>query len=196
MELQTTLSRSSNLGEYSALISTMTSGVEYDLQERTLQFIHAPAHITSPYWITANALANSTVGSRFIVLRRIDNYEEYRLCEGDTSGLGMSFASLFSHSSGEATETHIHTRHNFSGLLYRPPRSLEIQLIFELFAPPDSNRISAQVIQEQDEQETIRADTNRSLSFGELLYALDRISHPIEAESIPLSVDPDDYPVV
>lgn len=56
--------------------------------------------------------------------------------------------------------------------------------------------VSIQVLQEEEELETIHVDTNQGLSFKDLVSALDRISRPTEIEDIPLPFDPDDYPVV
>jgi hypothetical protein len=103
----------------------------------------------------------------------------------------MSFVSLADLPSlGETTETHNRTRYSLSGLLPGISGHPEVQLRYN--APSEGPRMPIQ----EEEQEIIRADTNRALSFQELLDALDRISRPTEMEDIPLSVDPDDYPIV
>lgn len=48
---------------------------------------------------------------------------------------------------------------------------------------------------DEEEQEVITADIDRPLTFEELVNALDVISKPTEISDVPLTVDPDDYPV-
>ncbi len=194
MEQRTTFSKSDTYGDCNALMSTMTIGSEYDFREMSLQFIHTPSNTTVPNWVASNGPAYLTVGSQFIVLQRIDNYEDYRFCTEDTAGPNLSSGYFFDRLSGEIVETCAHNKYDFSDLFYRSLRSLEIKFIAEPFLRSDNFCLSPQVIQER--QETIRADTDRAMSFGELLNALDRISRPVEMEEVPLSVDPDDYPVV
>jgi hypothetical protein len=169
-------------------MATTTSGGN---RAKSLQLIGLPIVPAGAYGITANATANLTIADQFVILWRIANYEEYLLGAEDTSGLSTSFVSLADLPSlGETTETHNRTRYSLSGLLSGISGYPEVQ--FGYNAPSESPRMPIQ----EEEQEIIRADTNRALSFQELLDALDRISRPTEMEDIPLSVDPDDYPIV
>lgn len=47
----------------------------------------------------------------------------------------------------------------------------------------------------KEKAEIISRDTDQTPSAEDLVSALDRISEPVEEESVPLPFDPDDYPV-
>ena len=53
-----------------------------------------------------------------------------------------------------------------------------------------------EVKENEEEQEIITADTDRSLTFDELITAFDVLSVPVEFDSVPLPYDPDDFSVV
>ncbi len=197
MELPTTFSKSSSPGENTALIVMTDSGRIDVLRQKSLQLIEPLTPTTRAYGTTANETTNPTIANQCIVIQRTTNYEEYRLETEDTSGLGVFSIALFGLSSlGEVTETHNRIRYGLSGLLYGTLGYPEVQIRYELVAPSESPWMPIQVIPEEEEQETIRADTNQALSFKGLASLLDRISRPTEIEDIPLPFDPDDYPVV
>ncbi len=192
-----TFSKGSSTENYTAWMPTTTSDQEHFLREKSMQLVGLPTFTSSAYGTTTNASVNPTIAYQFIVLQRITNFEEYLLEVEDTSGMGASFVTLFDLSSlRETTETHIRTRYCFSGLLCGTLGYQDVYLSYGLVTPPESPWMSTQAIQEEKEWETIRADTNRALSFKDLVSALDRISRPTEMEDIPLPFDPDDYPVV
>ncbi len=197
MERTANFSKSSSPGEYASLIAMTASGWEDVLRQKSLQLFEPFTPTTRAYGTTANATTNPTIANQCMVIQRTTNYEEYRLEAEDTSGLGVSFVFLSDLSSlAWTTETHNRTRYCLSGLFCGTLVYPERQLRYELVAPPESPWMTAQVIPEEEEQETIRADTNQALSFKDLVSALDRISRPTEIEDIPLPFDPDDYPVV
>ena len=47
-----------------------------------------------------------------------------------------------------------------------------------------------------DPPEPIIADTDQSLTFDDLINVFDKISKPTTMDDVPLSVDPDDIPVI
>lgn len=191
------ISNSSSPGGNTPWMDTTTSGEEHTLQENSLLLIEPSTSITRTYGTTANASVNPTIACRFMAIQRIDNYEKYLLGVEDTSGLSVSFASSFDLSFlEESTKAHIHTCYRLSGLFCGNLEYPEEQFRSGLIALLEHPRTSTQVIQEEEERETIYADTNQVLTFRDLANALDRISRPTEVEDIPLPFDPDDYPVV
>ncbi len=197
MEQTATFSKNSSPGEYAALMAMTASGRENVFREKSLQHIGLLPLTTGAHGTTANAPVNATYASQIIVIQCKSNNEESLLGAEDTSGSGVFFVSLSDLSSvGEATWIYTRNRYGLSG---RPCQGLgypEVQLRYELVTPPESPWMAIQLIREEEGQETIRADTNRALSFKDLVSALDRISRPTEIEDIPLPFDPDDYPVV
>lgn len=185
IELAAVLNENNSFGENAAQPFITTSGGEYDLHEKALQLIPAFTYVNAP--------TNQTIACQVITIHRTDIYGDYRL--EDTSRSDLSFVSLAEFSSlKEATEIHFSNWHGITRVLRGNLRHSEIRLGNVLLVMPGSPWTSEQVIQE--EKETVRADTTRALSFGELVNALDRISRPTEIEDVPLPFDPDDYPVV
>jgi hypothetical protein len=190
MERTATFSKSNTPEEYAPWKATTITSGEQIPQEKVLRLIEAPSLTTSAFWATANAPANPTTPSQFIVLQTTAIGAE------DTSGTSIVFIAQGNISSlGEATGTYVRYGYDHPRLLFGNLGYPEVQIWYQPIALPESPWISTEVIQEE-ERETIHADTDRALSFDELLSALDKISRPMEVEDVPLSVDPDDYPVV
>jgi len=178
--------------EQTATFSKSNSPEEHAVLIASLQLIGPLTPTARTYGSTANVQANPTPASQFIAIQGTINFAE------DISGSGVILSIIPQGditSSGEATETHVRYGYDHPRLLFGNLGYTEVHLWHQLVALPESPWISTEVIQEE-ERETIRADTDRALSFYELLSALDKISRPMEVEDVPLSVDPDDYPVV
>jgi hypothetical protein len=197
MQVPATFSKTNSSREYAAWIPTTISGEEHILREKLLQFIGLPTGSTCTYGTIANVSANPTSTHQFILFQRLTNYEDYLLDPENTSGLGVFFVSRLASPSLETlTDTHISSRCSLSGQIHKTLGYPKVQIRYRLSDLPGNPWIPIQVVQEEEEQETIYADTNQTLSFKDLVTALDRISSPTAIEDVPLPFDPDDYPVV
>jgi hypothetical protein len=182
MALTTAFGKGKLLGNDAVAIATMALRESHIFLGNSLQSFESPTWICD---INTNAPENSTVGIGFIPLQRVVNYGDYSSDIGDISMSGISLVSFLNTSPvEEATETH--GVNSYRSLLGTP--------LYDLVALLKDLSPSTEFMQR--EQETIRADTSQSLSFRDLVNALDRISRPTEMEDIPLPFDPDDYPVV
>jgi len=85
MEQTATFSKSSSLGEYAALMAMTASGRENIFREKSLQHIQLLPLTTGAYGTTANALANATYASQFIVFQGFTKGAE------NTTGMSSSF---------------------------------------------------------------------------------------------------------
>jgi len=195
MEQPATYTLCSSPGEYAPWMTMTNPGGEHILREKSLQFIGRSTLGTSVYWTTANAPVNPTNANQYTIIQCITNYVEYLSGSENTSGFDIVSLSDFS-SVGEATWIDTRNRYGLFGHPCQTPGYLDVQLRYELVTPPKIPWMAIQAIRKEEEQETIHADTNRALSFKDLVSALDRISRPTEREDIPLPFDPDDYPVV
>jgi len=183
-----TFTENNSPAEYAPWMGMTITRGEDVFRKKPVKLIGLSPQATSADVITANAPASLTVTYQFIVIQIIDTEV--------TSGLDVSFLRPCVISPlGETTETHVRYGYDHPLLRFGNLGYTEVQPWHQLVALPESPWISTEVIQEE-ERETIRADTDRALSFKDLVSALDRISRPTEMEDIPLPFDPDDYPVV
>jgi hypothetical protein len=198
MVLPATFSKSNSFGESVSWMHTTTLGKEYALQEKSLQFVERPTGSTCTYGITASMLTNPTVARHFILFKYLPSDNEHLPDAGDLSDVSTLYASCLNFSCLEAVKkSFISSRCVFSDQLCESLRYPEVQAESSTSDLLESSWESTYVIQQEEEElGPIRADTDRAFSFNELLYALDRISRPMEIENIPLSVDPDDFPIV
>ncbi len=191
MVLPATFSKSNSFDECAVWMPTMTLGKERVSQEKSLQLAERSTGSTSTYGTAVNMSVNSSVAHRFVFFQHIADYEKYFPDTGNTSGLSASY--LDSSCLEAPTETRTCSRYGLSESILGYLGMQTRRSISDLTRTP---WVSIQVLQEEEELETIHVDTNQGLSFKDLVSALDRISRPTEIEDIPLPFDPDDYPVV
>jgi len=170
---------------------------EFTDSEKLQSFIGYPLLTTRTHSVIGNAPINPTIAAQFSTIQQIPKCDRYLLGAKDNSVCSIIFvfhSTLFS--SKDATATHTYILNSLFNLSSIGSNVLGGQLVPQSVTLPENPYIPSQIIQEEEEQETIYADTNRALSFKDLVSALDRISHSTEREDIPLPFDPDDYPVV
>jgi len=184
-----TFTENNSPGEYAPWIGMTTTRWEGVHRKQPGQLIEPSTFIIIIDGPIANASENSTIHSQLRV------FQGTATGAVNTSRLSICFISLSEITYSEkATETHVRYGHNHFGLPFGNLGYPEVQFRYQPVVSPESPWISTPIIQE--EEETIYADTNQSLTFKDLVNVLDRISHPTEVEEIPLPFDPDDYPVV
>ena len=91
-----------------------------------------------------------------------------------------------------------HTARGRQSLAIAVSANLALRSYLILMDPPKtfaSGPTQQEMIYDFEKAETIRVDTQRVLSLSEMAQLLDAVSRPTERASVPLTVNPDDFPL-